>query len=135
MNKAPERVRSRLVRLWTPVALWLAVIFLLSSIPGSNIPDVGLPNADKVVHFSEFFILGVLLIRAVVNSFTGMHLAGLLILSIILISSFGAVDEWHQLFVSGRATDIFDLAADISGALAGSLFYILIKRGACKCHH
>ncbi len=131
----PERILPRVMRLWAPVVLWMLVIFLLSSIPGNNIPRVGLLNADKIVHFSEYFILGVLLIRAMSNSFHGIPLISLVILSVVVACSYGAADEWHQHFVSGRVTDIFDLVADISGAFVSFLFYINKKKGPNTCHH
>ncbi len=131
----PERILPRVMRLWAPVILWMLVIFLLASVPGNKIPRVRLPNADKIVHFSEYFILGVFLIRALLNSFRGIPLVSLIVLSVASACFHGAVDEWHQHFVFGRTTDIFDLATDVSGAFVGFLFYINKKKGCPKCQH
>ena len=52
-------------RAWIPAVLWSAVIFVLSSIPGSAFPR--LPswwNADKFVHTGIYAVLGrALLVR------------------------------------------------------------------------
>ena len=39
-------------------------------------------------------------------------------------SLFGASDEFHQSFVPGRDTDVFDWVADTLGATAGALVWL-----------
>ena len=45
-------------RAWIPAVLWSAVIFVLSSIPGSAFPRLpGWWNADKFVHTGIYAVL------------------------------------------------------------------------------
>ncbi|MDD5437500.1 MAG: VanZ family protein [Candidatus Omnitrophica bacterium] len=117
-------------RSWIPVLLWAAAVFWLSSIPGNDIPDIEIPFADKLIHFSEYFILGLLTLRAGVRSFPNINLAKLIVLFIIILSLYAALDEWHQNFIPGRTADIKDLIVDIIGAGAGMILY---KRRVRSC--
>lgn len=118
---------------WLPVFLWMAFIFNLSSIPGQEIPKVNIPNIDKIAHFLEYLILGLLLIRAFLTSGLNIGLAKLAVLAIIIAILYGASDEWHQRFVQNRLCDIFDFMWDSIGACAGILLYYLNKRER-NCH-
>ena len=43
------------------------------------------------------------------------------VLAAVLISTlYGVTDEYHQLFVPGRSFDVFDMAADAIGSVAGA---------------
>jgi len=131
---------SVILRFWAPVVIWAGVIFFLSSIPGKHIPKVGIPNIDKLVHSFEFFILGLLVIRAFINSYIepsplerspvsvsrkrhNINLAKAIILSIIIASLYGASDEWHQSFVAGRTPDVLDFLVDFIGLNVGIFLY------------
>jgi VanZ family protein len=95
---------------------WVAVILTLTSWPS---PDIGpgIPGLDKVVHFSMYGILGLLVARALeaprdlptrVNALTAMLV-------------FAFADELHQLLIPGRSASVWDWTADAAGALAGLL--------------
>ena len=112
-------------RLWTPVFAWALVILCLSSIPGKNIPRVNIPQIDKLVHFSEYFILGLLTARAFLGTAANISLAKTIILSIIVISLYAAFDEWHQNFIPDRTCDIFDFSADFIGLSIGVIAYVV----------
>ena len=112
-------------RLWTPVFAWALVILCLSSIPGRNIPRVNIPHVDKLVHFSEYFILGLLTARAFLGTAANISLAKTIILSIIVISLYAAFDEWHQNFIPDRTCDIFDFSADFIGLSIGVIAYVV----------
>jgi VanZ family protein len=120
-------VEKRPFRTWLLVALWAAVIFGLSSLPGSRIPAVRFAHFDKVVHFALYATLGVLLGRALglrwPRSFWAVLATGWL-----LAVAYGASDEIHQLFVAGRSADPADLAADAVGALVGVLASLVLRR-------
>ena len=108
---------------WTPVVIWMAAIFALSSIPDEHIPKISIPNIDKLVHFVEFSILGFLLIRAFLNSGLNISFTKMLILAIIIASLYACSDEWHQHFVHNRTPDIFDLITDFIGVNVGVFLY------------
>ena len=119
--------RIHLFRLWTPVFAWALVILCLSSIPGKNIPRVNIPQIDKLVHFSEYLILGLLTARALLGTVANISLAKTVILSIIIISLYAAFDEWHQNFIPDRTCDIFDFSADFIGLSTGAILYGIKK--------
>ncbi len=99
---------------WLPVALWLALIFTMSSIPLSGHVMRLFRHQDKLVHVVEYGILGALLARAVfapgapVLRYWGCIVAAVLV---------GALDEFYQSFIPGRMMDWHDLLADTTGAL------------------
>lgn len=71
---------------------------------------------DKVAHFSMYAVLAGLLTRAV-----WQHRAMLsaLVLTVVAVAVFGAVDEWHQRFIPGRSTELADWVADSLGGAVG----------------
>jgi VanZ family protein len=113
---------------WLPVFVWLEVIFILSSIPGSYLPplpsEMWLFWGHRIAHMVEYSVLGVLLIRA----FTSKKIragAGTVLFLAIFIFAAGSFDEWHQTFVPGRHPALLDALFDtINGAL-GMLIYCL----------
>jgi VanZ family protein len=95
--------------------LWTIVIFIGCSMPGRELPKLGLfDNFDKVVHFlffAGFFALWYMLSNKSVNS---------VLLIIILSVLYGFSLEYYQLHcVAGRSFDVWDGVADTVGALSG----------------
>ena len=85
-----------------------ALIFLASS--RSYVPSPGLTKVDdKIAHFAIYGLLGTLVCRVG----RGWRAA---IWALLVVSAFGASDEWHQSFVPGRFTDFGDWLADTLGA-------------------
>lgn len=109
---------------WTPVVLWMVLIYYSSSIRGEDISKIDIPNIDKLFHLVEYFILGALLVRAFANSSDKANLKLILFLSILIASTYGALDEFHQRFVLGRSPDIFDIFSNIIGSFLGALLSI-----------
>ena len=102
---------------WLPVALWLAVIFGVSTIPNLKVPEVGLPIADKFSHLGEYGVLGVLFARARLQRVRGGRaaLAGALLGLVV-----GTFDELYQRGTPGRESSPLDIAADACGAALGA---------------
>ena len=93
-------------------------IFFMSSIPGSGLP----PNLGFwtiVAHFSEFAVFAALVAIALDYKVSSRLLV--VLLAVVIASAYGASDEFHQLFVPGRFTDVADWITDTCGALFGSL--------------
>ena len=98
---------------WLPVALWLALIFTLSSIPLNDHVVRLFRHQDKLIHVIEYGILGSLLVRAVfVPGGPLLRYWGCIAAAVLV----GAADEVHQSFVPGRMMDWRDLLADTTGA-------------------
>lgn len=74
----------------------------------------------KLAHFTEYFILGLLVYNFISNYKFKLYY-GVLICIIYSIS-----DEIHQLYVPGRSCQLLDILIDISGALISILLLKLI---------
>ena len=98
--------------------MWGAFILLMTSIPGSDLPSVGVPYADKLVHLGLYAVLGALSALAMGAA---ARRGRVVVLTLGLIALFAAVDEWHQRFIPGRSTDAIDWIADVAGATTGFL--------------
>jgi VanZ family protein len=110
------------------VAAWCLLIFVLSSVPGRNLPEMPAQNADKVVHGLVYGILGALFHRAVRRTWRVGGLAAAAI-AVVLATAYGVSDELHQLLTPGRSADVYDVFADAAGAAVGVLaMSILLAR-------
>ena len=107
------------MKLWVPVAAYMSVIFVLSSIP--NPPTVPQPGSDKVLHFLLYGGLAALVVRAAAGGFGRPVTIRTVIVAVIVSALYGATDELHQHFVPPRQMDAWDLAADSVGAAASAL--------------
>ncbi len=105
---------------WLPVVLWAGVIFALSSIPGSRLPAIDLPQSDKVVHALLYGVLAGLTRRALDRSRPGGTTRSHLLLAILIATAYGITDEVHQLWTPQRTADWRDVVADAGGAMLGA---------------
>jgi VanZ family protein len=104
---------------WGAVALWAAVIFAMSSVPGSQVPG----RFGSLAHFIEYAILALLLARALSLSQSRMlTVVGAAALS----SAYAVTDEFHQRFVPMRVADPMDWLLDTAGAIAGAVLWLLL---------
>jgi len=99
------------VRQITAVAavLWMAVIFGLSSLSGSSVPE----GPPALGHFVLYVILGALYYFTLPGDKRGWRVV---VLAIVLASAYGVSDEFHQSFVPGRTPDVMDWLVDTAGA-------------------
>jgi VanZ family protein len=115
--------RERLWR-WLPVVIWAAVIFLLSSRPGSDFPSLGFA-VQKGFHVAEYALLAVLLFRAL--SGEGWSAGKASLVAWLLTVLYAGSDELHQLFVNTRNGSIVDVGIDAIGAILGITFARLVQ--------
>lgn len=108
----PTRRRSLLLA--TPAIAWAALILAVSTRPAADLPAVGFPLADKLLHIAEYAVLAVLL-SLPLRELGGRAWAGVLAAGL----AFAALDEAVQSTVPGRSADPFDVAADALGILLG----------------
>lgn len=111
------------LKTWGPAALWAAVLFLFSEIPGlSGGPRI--PVDDKVVHFVLYGVLGAALgWGRWMSERPTPHAA-----TLAVGWAYGAVDEWHQSFVPGRSPDPADFLVDVAGVTAGYVVFLFLAR-------
>jgi len=106
----------------------LITLFSLFSFPGNGIAGfITIPHSDKIVHFGFHFIiviLGTLFVkeRSVLSFTVNRVIFNLFLFSFI----YGVVIELLQYIMPyGRAAEIWDVLANLSGAVFGGL---LIKK-------
>jgi VanZ family protein len=121
---------------WLYVIAWMIIIFIFSSQPGDesdknsklvlyvfNALGLDLNTAfgnlanfivRKAAHFTEYFILYLLIFNALREN---LSFRKVLTLSIITVFFYSASDEFHQSFVPGRGPSFRDVLIDTSGGL------------------
>jgi VanZ family protein len=81
---------------------------------------VGIEVPDKLVHFAEYAILGLLFVRGAVTGSRGRARWVVVSWALLAGAALGAVDETYQSLIPGRHPSSADWAADLVGSLAGS---------------
>lgn len=129
---------------WFLLLIWMVVIFLFSQQTGQQssessgmvekllsifpfLPDeiFGLELQfliRKAAHFTEYFILYVLMFTVLMEYFT---LKRVLIYALIGVFLYACTDEWHQQFVPGRVSAFKDVCIDTSGGVVAMGFIAL----------
>lgn len=110
-----------------PILLTIIIalnIFFFSSIPGEYINNQ-LKPISVFYHFFIFFLLSFFLFISITGQ-KNLNLNSILI--VILFCLFYAIlDEFHQIFVTGRTADILDILTDLAGILTSIILYSIIK--------
>jgi len=110
------------LKYWAPLYLYAGIIFYISSIP-EPLPQISIPYFDKFLHVIEYAVFGILAARAFKNSPLEVLRRNFKILAVLAAVAYGTSDELHQLFVSCRSYDTFDVIADLIGGTIGALYY------------
>ncbi len=115
--------------LWAWNIAWAIVILILCALPKQDIPDPNLdiPYLDKVIHFGMFFIMALLLCRGIEYR-SSFNLKKTLPVVVIIVSIYGGLIELMQHYFFHRSGDVWDLFADVLGAIAGCLSYPTVKQ-------
>jgi len=112
-----------------PALLWAVLILLLTLSPQPEIPKVTwihIPNADKIVHFTLFGVLYVLLMRGLMKQYPPEFYGRAVLWSLVIVVFYGGATEILQAIVpTGRDADIMDWIADCAGTGAACLVYSL----------
>lgn len=107
---------------WLAVG-WLVLITVLFILPGSALPKENWLNAihfDKWVHFGLFAIL-LFLFRFYYSPSSKFPNYLLIVFALV----YGLGIEWIQgEWVENRSSDLWDVVADMAGAVAGLIFWL-----------
>lgn len=121
------------MRLWMPVAAYMALLFALSSI--RETPQVP-GGVDKDVHGVLYAGLALLTMRALAGGWRAPMTLTHALLAILIATLYGMSDEWHQSFVPPRESDWLDVAADAAGASVAAAVCVawsaLVRRGKTR---
>ena len=80
----------------------------------------------KIAHFIEYFILAVLIFRALKQS-TEYSRVVLILLTLLVTVVYASTDEYHQSLVPGREPRYRDVAIDSLGVVTASVLISLRK--------
>lgn len=101
---------------WGYALALAATVVWASSLGQVELPDCAdFVNFDKLAHASVFGLMATLVLRP--------FRSRPIVLSIVIVSLFGAADELHQNFTPGRSMDILDWVADTTGAVVAVSAY------------
>ncbi len=130
MQIGSSRTALSVLRYWGPVGLYAAIIFFGSSIssPPEAISSLLKDISDKVLHLSEYALLGALLYRACRHGSGGWMTQHAVLAAVAGSALYGVSDETHQLFVPFREADLFDVVADTVGGTLGAWGWRLMER-------
>lgn len=111
--------------LWGPPIVYMGLIFHFSS-QSEPLPEVTTIVWDKLLHLVEYGVLAVLFYRAFTGE--GINWLAAALLALVATSVYGASDEWHQMSVPLRTSDLSDWIADTTGAALAIVAYAAIAR-------
>jgi VanZ family protein len=130
---------------WGPAVGWMALIFgfstdyfsssntapVFGSLLTSLFPGVTAETLAqwhllmrKLGHWTEYFILAVLVLRALTRSNLSWRFIG----TAVFVFLFALSDEWHQAFVPSRSASFADVLLDTFGGICGVGFKFLRHR-------
>jgi VanZ family protein len=149
ISDRPHHWKTR-IKNWLPVCAWACLIFVFSTdhfssantaqlfgslsswlfpeIPTEEIAPVhGLIR--KLGHWTEYFILAVLMMRALRKE-TGKNLElRHAVHTLIFILIYALSDELHQVFVPSRTASLGDVMIDVLGGICGIFWMVWYRRG------
>jgi len=139
------------LKAYAPLVLWICVIFLLSSPKGSMaetskiigpLLDFFFPDLSaaarlnvhyfvrKTAHFTEYAILAYMVIRAAVTAGYRISRSQVSVLALGAAVLVACIDEFNQGFEPSRTGSPWDVALDVSGAVAMIILLWLMQRPA-----
>lgn len=133
---------KRLLWYWSPVVLWMAFIFWMSTgaFSADNtasviepllfylFPSISSQQMEtvhgalrKCGHLAEYFILGVLLFRAFRGGSVEPATPRSVLPALLVLLLYAAGDEFHQSFVETRTASLIDVGIDAAGGVLAVL--------------
>ena len=133
---------------WIAVIVWAVLIFVASAKSGLDFDTgngplelarrwladalsslMGRPvDPSPIGHFSEYLVFGALLFNAL-----RMHLrtrpSRVALCAIAIAAAYAVTDEFHQMFVPGRACDPVDWLVDAAAAAIAACIFAAISNG------
>ena len=138
-----------LFKFWSPVILWVGVIFWMSTAtfaaantgriigpllrffaPHLSDSEIELIHGvvRKLAHITEYFMLGLLLFRALRGDSTSPKSYRWAFYSLCAVAFIAAGDEFHQTFVATRTGSIIDVGIDTLGGLMAQCVLLIRSR-------
>ena len=111
--------------------IWLLTIITISSLP--NIPTLKIHTAkiefrlDYFMHFCEYGFLTFLTLLSFAGREFKMKFAKVILITSCLIY-FSILDEYHQKLIPGRTCSIRDFMSDATGIIIATIFILFVFR-------
>lgn len=111
-----SEVIDKLLKFWSPVFVWAAIIFSFSAKPTNPVSEIYWKDfiVKKLAHVVVYAILAIFLYRAFKKEGVDRKKAGYY--SIIVAVLYGLTDEFHQSYTPGRDPKLRDVIFDTIGA-------------------
>jgi len=119
------KLKTILLRL--PAPLIAGTLWFLSS--QSTLPQPpGVLGWDKLQHLLAYGVLGLAIGLWISPGFWRSRSLLALLLTTLIGSAYGAIDEIHQYFVPGRHSNILDWVANTLGSFLGALAIMIVMK-------
>jgi VanZ family protein len=115
------------ITLSLPAVLLAALIFIISSGPLPEMPNIGIVWEDKIIHVIAYYVFGISLILFLIANINYSNFKIIVILTLIIGSLYAFSDELHQYYVPGRSPEILDWIADLLGIIIAVIFVNIFK--------
>ena len=106
------------------MGLYAALLFYLSSLHRPSVPHFRF--SDKLMHLGFYAGFGAVFAWACDPRRRLWSAKKIVLAAAIAALIYGATDEFHQVFVSGRTPDYMDLVFDVLGGGLGGVVYSVI---------
>ncbi|MEN6511863.1 MAG: VanZ family protein [Chloroherpetonaceae bacterium] len=113
------------------VVQWIifsAAIYYFSSMPKVYYLPQKILDYDKLLHLTSFFFYGISTQLFVHTVFIKMKRFPQMLLVLIIGIIYPLSDEFHQRFVPGRTSDIYDFISDLIGIILSLFLFNLILK-------
>ena len=113
-----------------PSILWAAFILYLCMMPSHHLPHISIPNFDKIVHFTFYFVLVILMNWGWLKqrSFNSLHINAWVKIFIIACAYGLLIEIMQETLTADRHFEWLDEAADALGAAMGGLLAVKILK-------
>ncbi len=109
--------------------MWILATFVFAYFPDLFFNIKIPPGSDKIVHAGVYFILCWLVRRAFYRQEAFPQLKQSSFLGAFVFSCvYGILDEFHQDFLPGRSSNVYDLLAGAGGALLYTAIAPMVSR-------
>jgi VanZ family protein len=119
---------NRIKVLVIPLILYWIILFIGTSMPSDHLSSF-LEFGDKIKHFIAYLVLAFLLSLNLhfQEKWKGVAVY-YLIYAFIICTSYGVLDELHQILVPNRSAEFLDWVADLLGSSTGLILaYVFLK--------
>ena len=115
------------IRYWLPAALYMGLIFYLSSSPPPQAARAVPAYFDiKIIHIIEYGLLNLLVLFAL-DKTSDIPFVWKALYSAAITIIYGLTDELHQVFVPGRSGKLIDIVANLIGCIIAQLSVVAFR--------